>query len=68
MLEALRTEPAEVRMSLVRYDGSGDEPTVIVQKGGKCLPPANEFLYLRTIVTNLSRLSFYLRDLPSADE
>ena len=56
MLEALRVETARVRMSLVRYDDAGNEQPVSVDPAKtKYLPQANEFVYLRTSITNLSR-------------
>ncbi|KAI0720991.1 TRAPP II complex [Cerioporus squamosus] len=55
MLEALRVETARVRMSLVRYDEDGEEQPVPVDPAGmKYLPSPNEFVYLRTSITNLS--------------
>ena len=56
MLEALRVETARVRMSLVRYDENGKEqPVPVDPAGAKYLPPWNEFVYLRTSITNFSR-------------
>jgi hypothetical protein len=57
MLENLRTEATRVHMSLVRYSGDLTDPTehTVLQKGRKYHPPPNEFLYLRTKITNLSR-------------
>lgn len=54
MLEALRLEDARVHMSLVSYDDSlsADRPTPEAE--GKFCPRANEFLYLRMKVTNIS--------------
>lgn len=56
MLETLRTETARVQMSLVRYSGDVTDPIehAVLQMGGKYQPPQNEFVYLRTKVTNLS--------------
>ncbi|KAI0636866.1 TRAPP II complex [Trametes polyzona] len=55
MLEALRVETARVRMTLVRYDEDGNAQDVPVDPPGtKYLPPPNEFVYLRTSITNLS--------------
>ncbi|OBZ75570.1 hypothetical protein A0H81_04217 [Grifola frondosa] len=55
MLEALRVETARVHMSLVSYDEvQSATPVTVAQAGGKFLPPPNEFVYLRTKVTNLS--------------
>ena len=66
MLEALRVETARVKMTLVRYGEVGQEQLVPVDgTGAKFLPPPNEFVYLRTTVTNLSRELFsYLRPQP----
>lgn len=65
MLEALRVETARVRMSLVRYDVDGEEQSVPVDAAGvKFLPPPNEFVYLRTSITNLSRRSPCISILP----
>ena len=63
---ALRVETARVKMTLVRYDEVGQEQLVPVDgTGAKFLPPPNEFVYLRTTVTNLSRELFsYLRPQP----
>lgn len=55
MLEALRTETARVQMSLVRYVHDTAMPVPVDPSGSKYLPPPNEFVYLRTKVTNLSR-------------
>ena len=55
MLEALRTETARVQMSLVRYEDGVATPVPVDPSGSKYLPPPNEFIYLRTKVTNLSR-------------
>lgn len=57
MLETIRMENTRVHMSLVSYSNpsKGDEP--IIHRGGKYYPPADEFVYLRTKVTNLSRTS-----------
>lgn len=57
MLETLRTEMARTAMSLVQYDDAAScaEEVEILHHGGKYYPPANEFVYLRTKVTNLSR-------------
>ena len=56
MLEALRVETARVRMTLIRYNEEGKEHHVPVDTAGvKFLPPPNEFVYLRTSITNLSR-------------
>ncbi|KAI0362223.1 hypothetical protein OH77DRAFT_1416447 [Trametes cingulata] len=55
MLEALRVETARVRMTLVRYDEEGNAQQVPVDPpGSKFLPTSNEFVYLRTSITNLS--------------
>jgi hypothetical protein len=55
MLETIRTETARVSMSLVGYDDdAGLLEQAIAQKGGKYLPRANQFVYLRTHVINLS--------------
>ena len=55
MLEALRTETARVEMTLVRYEDGTATPVLVDPSGSKFLPPPNEFVYLRTKVTNLSR-------------
>ncbi|KAH9901034.1 TRAPP II complex [Cubamyces lactineus] len=55
MLEALRVETARVRMTLVRYDEEGNaQPVPVDPPGSKYLPQPNEFVYLRTSITNLS--------------
>jgi len=54
MLEALRTETARVQMSLIRYEGEAVTSIAVDPSGSKYLPPPNEFVYLRTKVTNLS--------------
>ncbi|KAI0928535.1 hypothetical protein AcW1_005748 [Taiwanofungus camphoratus] len=55
MLEALRTETARIDMSLFHYDANHTPREVPVDpSGGKFLPQPNEFVYLRTRVTNLS--------------
>ncbi|KAH9926207.1 TRAPP II complex [Fomitopsis serialis] len=54
MLKALCTETARVQMSLIRYDGEAATPIAVDPSGSKYLPPPNEFVYLRTKVTNLS--------------
>lgn len=65
MLEALRVETARVRMYLIQYDEEGEERHVPVDaSGAKFLPPPNEFVYLRTTVTNLSRESLHDMDCP----
>ena len=56
MLEALRVETARVWMTLVSYDEEGNaQPVPVDPTGTKFLPPPNEFVYLRTSLTNLSR-------------
>ena len=55
MLEALRVETARVRMTLVSYDEGNAQPVPVDPTGTKFLPPPNEFVYLRTSLTNLSR-------------
>ena len=58
MLEALRVETARVRMTLVRYDEEGNaQPVPVDPPGSKYLPQPNEFVYLRTSITNHSRES-----------
>ncbi|TFY64017.1 hypothetical protein EVJ58_g2901 [Rhodofomes roseus] len=54
MLEALRTETARVQMSLVRYEDEVAMPVDVDPSGSKYLPPPNEFVYMRTKVTNLA--------------
>ncbi|TBU35870.1 TRAPP II complex [Dichomitus squalens] len=55
MLEALRVETARVRMTLVTYDEEGSaHPVPVDPTGTKYLPLPNEFVYLRTSLTNLS--------------
>ncbi|KZT26443.1 hypothetical protein NEOLEDRAFT_1062821 [Neolentinus lepideus HHB14362 ss-1] len=51
MLQAVRTETARVQMSLLSLNTSNSG---ISHQGRIYLPEANEFLYLRTSVTNLS--------------
>jgi len=57
MLETLRTETARAYMSLARYDSHDPGLTEhrVVQRGGKYYPRTNQFVYLRTKVTNMSR-------------
>ncbi|KAJ7155939.1 TRAPP II complex [Mycena crocata] len=52
MLETLRTETASIQMSLYRCEES--DKVTVGSNGGKYHPPPNEFVYLRTKVTNLS--------------
>ncbi|KAI8998543.1 TRAPP II complex [Trametes punicea] len=55
MLEALRVEAARVRMTLIRLDDEGNaQPVPVDPAGSKFLPPPNEFVYLRTSITNLA--------------
>jgi hypothetical protein len=54
MLETLRTETASINMSLHRQEGPDKIPVPLTS--GKCYPPSSEFVYLRTKVTNLSRM------------
>ena len=62
MLEALRVETARVRMTLVRYDDAGTaQPVAVDPARAKFLPPPNEFVYLRTSITNLSRELSHMR-------
>lgn len=52
-------------MTLVRYDEEGNAHNVSVDPAGsKYLPQPNEFVYLITSITNLSRESFVIARLP----
>ena len=57
MLETLRTETAAIHLSLLHCDDSGslENLTLIPYRNGRSFPTANDFLYLRVKVTNLSR-------------
>ena len=57
MLETLRTENAGVKLSIMRYSDNSYEEEIPLS-GGKFNPPPNEFVYLRTHVTNLSSKRF----------
>ncbi|GLB34932.1 putative transport protein Trs120 or TRAPPC9, TRAPP II complex subunit [Lyophyllum shimeji] len=57
MLETLRLETARVQISLVAYDDSVPSSRPLVERDGKFYPPANEFVYLRTKITNTSSSS-----------
>lgn len=60
MLERLRTEKAMVQMKLVQYDSDGKGATPVgLRKGGVALARPNDFLCLRTKVTNLSSQSLW---------
>lgn len=55
MLQAVRIETARVQMSLMRSSGALDTDSGILSRRGRTyLAEANEFLYLRTRITNLS--------------
>ncbi|KIY43410.1 hypothetical protein FISHEDRAFT_53353 [Fistulina hepatica ATCC 64428] len=55
LLMALRTEAARIRMTLIRYNSDEDDDTsTIEQRAGKYFPPANEFVYLRCAVKNMT--------------
>ncbi|RDB21392.1 hypothetical protein Hypma_011623 [Hypsizygus marmoreus] len=54
MLETLRMENALVQMSLVSYEGSSSAEKLVSQHEGKFYPHADEFVCLRTKITNLS--------------
>jgi hypothetical protein len=58
MVETLRMEKAQIHMSLVSYDTSHDTHKSVNCFGGRYYPPPQEFVYLRTKITNLSRTSF----------
>jgi hypothetical protein len=55
MLETIRMENVRVHMSLVSYSNLPSTDRPIIHRGGKYYPPADEFVYLRTKVINLSR-------------
>ncbi|KAG6866933.1 hypothetical protein C0991_003849 [Blastosporella zonata] len=55
MLETLRLENAQVQLSLVTYPDSSPDDHPLVEREGKFYPPADEFVYLRTRITNTSR-------------
>ncbi|KAG5645221.1 hypothetical protein DXG03_006638 [Asterophora parasitica] len=57
MLETLRLENAQVQMSLVTYEGDATADRTLEERDGKYYPPADEFVYLRTRVTNTSSSS-----------
>ncbi|KAF5380960.1 hypothetical protein D9615_003973 [Tricholomella constricta] len=54
MLETLRLENAQVQMWLVAYDSASTTDRSLAECDGKYYPPADEFVYLRTKVTNTS--------------
>ncbi|KAF8077925.1 TRAPP II complex [Lyophyllum atratum] len=54
MLETLRLENAQVQMSLVAYDDSLPTHHPLAERDGKFYPPADQFVYLRTKITNTS--------------
>ena len=60
MLELLRTETARVYMTLVQRDddNSDTEPRLVPHENGKWMPEPNTFVYLHTLITNLSRMLF----------
>lgn len=53
MLETLRTETGRVHMLLIG-DVDGASEQAVTQRNGKYYARANEFVYLRTKVTNMS--------------
>ena len=55
MLETLRMENARISMSLISRDNSRPEGESVAALDGRFYPPANEFVYLRTKITNVSR-------------
>jgi len=55
MLETLRTENAGVKLSIIRYGDNSSEEEIPLSSG-KFNPSPNEFVYLRTQVTNLSKM------------
>ena len=57
MLETLRTENAGVKLSIIRYSDNSSEEEIPLSSG-KFNPSPNEFVYLRTYVTNLSSERF----------
>lgn len=63
MLELLRTETARVHMSLVQRDSDDLEAEAqpVLHENGKWMPDPNTFVYLRTLITNLSRTLDHLR-------
>ncbi|KAG6900876.1 hypothetical protein C0993_009994 [Termitomyces sp. T159_Od127] len=57
MLETLRLENARVQLSLVTYNDSLVDEDVLTERDGKFYPPAEEFVYLRSTITNTSSSS-----------
>lgn len=50
-------ENAQVYMTLVSYDSPLSQEQPVTELDGKFYPRADEFIYLRTKITNLSRKS-----------
>ncbi|KAG5727958.1 Transport protein particle subunit [Termitomyces sp. T112] len=57
MLETLRLENARVQLSLVVYNDSPVDSHALVEREGVFHPPAEEFVYLRTTITNTTSSS-----------
>lgn len=53
MLETLRIENAGVKLSIMRYSDDSSEEEMPLSSG-KFHPPPNEFVYIRTHVSNSS--------------
>ncbi|KAG6814362.1 hypothetical protein H0H92_010948 [Tricholoma furcatifolium] len=54
MLETLRLEKAKVQLSLLTYTNPLSDDGGLVEHEGKFYPPIDEFVYLRTRITNAS--------------
>ncbi|TFK54866.1 hypothetical protein OE88DRAFT_1653405 [Heliocybe sulcata] len=54
MLQAVRTETVRVQMSLMPMETSHQDVGAVSRHGRTYLPDVNEFLFLRTSITNLS--------------
>jgi trafficking protein particle complex subunit 9 len=65
MVETLRMEKAQVHISLVSYDTLHGITKSVNYYGGKYFPAPQEFVYLRTKITNLSRTSLVYLTHPS---
>lgn len=52
MLETLRLENARVQLSLVIYNEASIDDEALIEREGYYYPPAEEFIYLRTTITN----------------
>ncbi|KAF8590613.1 hypothetical protein K439DRAFT_1382134 [Ramaria rubella] len=60
MLDALRTDPARLRLTLVRYEEEDSKAYLLPSRGGRSITQPNRFAYLRTTLVNLSPESLIL--------